>query len=187
MFITCWTRSDSNSGMLFTTKKFRLRAINGQFCVQYETYYTQHSTVNWVVLKRRWKVHLVTPTKYRLLQKSDSGLANRSKFLRVMPTLFKMSDDKKTEDIPSVVFTQVSNMKRIDFVAIKINLCLTCLMLSYLVWFVRVSLITYQNYYLFQISEYKRITSFPQIQLYYWRERGHAARNHLPRLRKWSC
>jgi len=48
-----------------------------------------------------------------------------------MPTLFKMSDDKKTEDMQAVVFTQVSNMKRKDIVTIKINLCLTCLSLSY--------------------------------------------------------
>ena len=49
---------------------------------------------------------------------------------RLMPTLFKMSDDKKTEDMPSVVFTQVSNMKRKDFATITANICLKCLMLS---------------------------------------------------------
>lgn len=40
-----------------------------------------------------------------------------------MPTLIKMSDDKKTEDFSTVVFTEVTNMKRKDFVTIKANFC----------------------------------------------------------------
>jgi hypothetical protein len=58
-------------------------------------------------LKQRREVHLVTSTINRLLEKSeyDSDL-NRSKFHRAMPAFFKMSDDKKTEDAPSVIFTE---------------------------------------------------------------------------------
>lgn len=47
---------------------------------------------------------------------TEVGIRSSEPVKRAMPVLFKMSDDKKTDDIPTVVFTEVSTMKRKDFV-----------------------------------------------------------------------